>query len=81
LEAAFPRAVEQTFRDRILPFDEAAGTSAATLNADRERRGRPMEVRDIMIAGIVVSRRAEFATRNVRHFANLDLPLFDPWAG
>lgn len=38
----------------------------------------PMEDRDTMIAGIVISRRAEFATRNVRHFADLDA-VIDPW--
>jgi predicted nucleic acid-binding protein len=79
LEEAFPRAVERTFRDRILPFDEAAANSAAILNAIRERRGRLMEVRDTMIAGIVISRGAEFATRNVRHFADLDISVIDPW--
>ena len=79
LEEAFPRAVERTFQGRILPFDDAAAISAAILNARREQRGISMDVRDTMIAGIVMSRRAEFATRNVRHFADLDLAVIDPW--
>ena len=79
LEEAFLRAVERTFQGRILPFDEAAAISAAILNARREQRGISMDVRDTMIAGIVMSRRAEFATRNVRHFADLDLAVIDPW--
>jgi predicted nucleic acid-binding protein len=33
-----------------------------------------------MIAGIVISRRAELATRNVRHFRDLDVPIIDPWS-
>jgi toxin FitB len=80
LEQVFPRAVERTFQDRILPFDEAAANSAAFLNALREQRGTPIETRDTMIAGIVISRGAELATRNVRHFGDLDVPLIDPWA-
>ncbi len=79
LEEAFLRAVERTFQGRILPFDDAAAISAAILNARREQRGISMDVRDTMIAGIVMSRRAEFATRNVRHFADLDLAVIDPW--
>ncbi len=78
-EEAFPRAVERTFKGRILPLEEAAAISAAILNARREQRGISMDVRDTMIAGIVMSRRAEFATRNVRHFADLDLAVIDPW--
>ncbi len=33
-----------------------------------------------MIAGIAVARRAAIATRNMRHFADLDLPVIDPWS-
>jgi len=80
LERALDRALEHTFQGRMLPFDEAAAHESATLSADRRRRGRPVEVRDTMIAGIVISRRAEFATGNVRHFADLGVAVIDPWA-
>jgi predicted nucleic acid-binding protein len=33
-----------------------------------------------MIAGIVASRRAQLATRNVRHFDDLKVVVVDPWA-
>ena len=80
LERAFRRAFEQTFQSRLLDFDADAAQSAAILSADREQRGESMDLRDTMIAGIVISRRAEFATRNVRHFRDLDMPVIDPWA-
>jgi len=37
-------------------------------------------MRDTLIAGIVVSRRAELATRNLRHFDDLEIAVVDPWA-
>jgi predicted nucleic acid-binding protein len=36
-------------------------------------------MRDPQIAGIVIARRAEFATRNVRHFADLNVDVINPW--
>jgi predicted nucleic acid-binding protein len=81
LEAASQRAFERMFVGRILDFDAEAAWSAAVLAAQRERRGTPGDFRDTLIAGIVLSRRAELATRNVRHFADLDITVIDPWAG
>lgn len=39
-----------------------------------------VDMRDTQIAGIAVARRATLATRNVRHFADLQVPVVDPWA-
>jgi predicted nucleic acid-binding protein len=64
---------------RIAPFDEDAATQAANLMASRKRKGRPVELRDTMIAGIVVARHATLATRNVVHFEDLSVPLVNPW--
>jgi predicted nucleic acid-binding protein len=36
-------------------------------------------MRDTQIAGIAVSRHATLATRNVRHFSDLKVPVIDPW--
>ena len=41
---------------RIAPFDDAAAMQAADLMAFRQRKGRPVDLRDTMIAGIVVAR-------------------------
>ena len=42
--------------------------------------GKPVDFRDVEIAGIVAARRATLATRNVRHFQDLRIELVDPWA-
>jgi toxin FitB len=80
LEADARQAFETVFEGRIAEFDHNAARHAASVAADPQLRGRPIDFRDTLIAGIVLSRQAEFATRNVRHFADLDVPVIDPWA-
>jgi len=79
LEAAFARTLAEDLENRVLDFDSAAATEAATLAAVRQKAGRPVDVRDTLIAGIVLARRAKLATRNERHFQDLNLPLLNPW--
>jgi hypothetical protein len=56
-----------------------AGVHAADLMASRKRTGRTGDLRDTMIAGIALASRASLATRNVRHFADVGLPVVNPW--
>jgi predicted nucleic acid-binding protein len=79
LEAAFARLLEDDLENRVLDFDVAAAAAAALLAADRQKAGRPADMRDTLIAGIALARRATLATRNVRHFADLKVPVVDPW--
>ena len=79
LEAAFGRLLEQDLENRVLDFDSAAATEAASLAAARQKAGRPVDMRDTQIAGIALARRATLATRNMRHFADLKVPVVDPW--
>lgn len=80
LEEAFAKALEDDFEGRVLPFDQSAANSAAVIAAKQRRAGRPVEVRDVQIAGIAAARKATLATRNVRHFEGLGVPMVDPWA-
>jgi predicted nucleic acid-binding protein len=64
---------------RILPFDAAAAQHAASLSSTRRHKGRPVELRDTMIAGIALARQATLATGNTRHFQDLSVTLVDPW--
>ena len=64
---------------RVAPFDAAEARQAADLRASRKRRGRPGELRDTMIAGIVVAHHAALATRNLSHFEDLSVPVVNPW--
>jgi predicted nucleic acid-binding protein len=80
LEDAFTRVVDEDFQGRILPFDHDAAQEAATRAAERRAVGKPVDFRDIEIAGIVSARGATLATRNARHFQDLRIELVDPWA-
>jgi predicted nucleic acid-binding protein len=80
LEAAFARLLQEDLENRVLDFDSAAATEAASLAAARQKTGRPVDLRDTQIAGIALARRATLATRNVRHFGDLKISIVDPWA-
>jgi predicted nucleic acid-binding protein len=79
LEAAFGRLLTEDLENRVLDFDSAAATEAASLAASRQKSGRPVDLRDTQIAGIATARRATLATRNVRHFGDLKISIVDPW--
>jgi predicted nucleic acid-binding protein len=79
-KAAFDLLIEKNFDSRVLPFDHAAAEETASLIGARKRAGRPGELRDAMIAGIALAQRATVATRNVRHFDDLAVPVVDPWS-
>jgi predicted nucleic acid-binding protein len=64
---------------RVVPFDAAAAKHAGDLMASRHKKGRPGELRDTMIAGIVLAQHATLATRNVAHFEDVSIPLVNPW--
>lgn len=80
LEDHFAKALSDPLGGRVLPFDHAAAEHAGKLLAARRRIGRPIEIRDGQIAGIVAARKATLATRNTRHFADLGFALVDPWS-
>ncbi len=80
MEDAFEALISQDLGGRVAPFDRAAAESAAILAAQRRQAGRTVDFRDTQIAGIALARRASIATRNVRHFQDIDAPVIDPWA-
>jgi toxin FitB len=80
LETAFARLLKEDLENRVLDFDAAAATEAASLAAAWQKSGRPVDMRDTQIAGIVLARRARLATRNARHFADLKISIVDPWS-
>jgi hypothetical protein len=79
LELALERTITLDIEERIVPFDGAAATETAVLMAERQRKGQPGDLRDSMIAGIAIAHRATLATRNTRHFADLPVPVINPW--
>jgi predicted nucleic acid-binding protein len=75
----FERVLTEKIERRVAPFDTLAAQHAAELMAVRQKNGRPGELRDSMIAGIVLASRATLATRNARHFDDLSISVVNPW--
>ena len=66
--------------ERIASFDMDAAQQAGDLIASRQKKGRPMDLRDAMIAGIVMARHATLATRNTTHFEGIAASVVNPWS-
>ena len=81
LQRRFEKMLQDDLENRVAEFDSSAAAQAAHIAAERKARGRPVDMRDTFIAGIVVARRATLATRNLRHFDDLPVNLVNPWAG
>jgi toxin FitB len=62
-----------------VPFDRPAAEAASLVAAKQRRAGRPTEIRDVQIAGIVAARKATLATRNTKHFEEIGLMVVNPW--
>ncbi|MGO9227466.1 type II toxin-antitoxin system VapC family toxin [Mycobacterium sp.] len=80
LEQAFGEVLTEDLGGRVQPFDQPAAEAAASIAAARQRAGRPVEIRDVQIAGIATARRATLATRNTRHFDAVGVNVVDPWS-
>jgi len=79
LQHAFDQVIDEDLRGRVLDFDARAATVTGEIAAKLRALGRPVDMRDAQIAGIIAARRATLATRNVRHFVDAGIPVIDPW--
>ena len=79
LAAAFSALLNDVLGARVLPFDTAAADAAAIVSSARMAVGINKKTLDTQIAGIVRSRNATLATRNIKDFDDLDIPLINPW--
>ena len=80
LMRTFEKLLVEQIGQRVAPFDSIAALQAGDLMARRHKNGRPGDLRDTMIAGIVLACHATLSTRNTRHFDDLSVPVIDPWA-
>jgi toxin FitB len=64
---------------RIAVFDEEAARVTASLMASGQKKGRVRDLRDSMIAGVVLARNASLATRNTAHFSDVPATVVNPW--
>jgi toxin FitB len=65
--------------ERVALFDIDAATQTGDLLASRQKKGKPMDLRDAMIAGIVLTHHGTLATRNTSHFAGISVQVVNPW--
>ena len=79
LMQAFEILLTDKLGQRVAAFDMAAALHSADLMAERRKQGRPVELRDTMIAGIALAANATLATRNTAHFDDLSITVVDPW--
>jgi predicted nucleic acid-binding protein len=64
-----------SFSGRILPFDAAVALRCAALHVPKSRPAR-----DAAIAATALEHGLMVVTRNVRDFAPMGVPYFNPWA-
>ena len=67
------------FSEFIQPFDADAAVWYATIVAQRDRLGLPIDGFDGQIAAICLTRNAALATRNVKDFEETGIDVIDPW--
>lgn len=70
---------DEDFAGRILSFDADAAIHYAGLAAESEAKGKVVDMADGQIAAIAALHDARVATRNVRHFDYLGVPVINPW--
>jgi predicted nucleic acid-binding protein len=67
------------FAARILPIDQAVAGHWGELMAQSRRSGIALSVMDGFFAATARANDLTLVTRNVRDFASLGVPLFNPW--
>ena len=67
------------FAGRILPIDPRVAEAWGVTMVRAQRLGRPISVMDGFFAATADVHGLTIATRNVRHFDQLGIPVFDPW--
>lgn len=79
LAAAAAAMFEEDFAGRILAFDGEAAIHDAERVAASEQAGRAVQMADAQIAAICLRHEATLASRNMKGFAGLGVPLINPW--
>lgn len=79
LEDAFNKSIRDTFKHRILFFDETAAHQHGKLMSHRKQLGKPLSILDGQIAAVVSIHGASLATRNVRDFSDCEIDLINPF--
>ncbi len=73
------RTLRPWFDGRILPVSEATSERWGILAGERQLKGRPLSVGDGLIAATALEYDLTVFTRNVRHYIDLGVVVFNPW--
>ncbi len=67
------------FDNGSLSFDSMSARYFATILAERQKHGKPIQPLDAQIAAIVRLHNATLATRNIRDFEDCGIRVVNPW--
>lgn len=68
-----------SFETRLFPVTKAIANRWAILSAQTQRKGIALANIDGLIAATALEHDLTLVTRNVKDFAGIDGPLFNPW--
>lgn len=74
----FERLLDSIYH-RIAVFGEEAARVSANLAALQQNKGHAGDMRDCLIAGIVLAHNATLATRRVTYFSDIAARVVNPW--
>lgn len=72
-------AIFSNFRDRIYDFNTQSALHYGEIKAMRQAMGRPTDDLDAQIAAIAKAHGCVVATRNIKDFEGVGVPLINPW--
>lgn len=81
LDQALEALLADLFGGRVLAFDRSAAVRFAALISRASQRGSSVSVADGQIAAIASVNGFSVATRDVRPYLALELPVINPWEG
>ena len=65
---------------KVVVVDEQVARVAGRLRAEREQAGRMVPQADLLVAACALSTGRTLVTRNVKHFVDCGVPLFNPFS-
>lgn len=79
LVQAFNKAIIESFKHRVLSFDESAAYTYGKIMSKRKELGRPLSILDGQIAAIAYTQGSAIATRNVNDFTECGVEIINPF--
>jgi toxin FitB len=73
--------LKEQFAGRVLSVDESIALEWGRLTAEGKRKGRPIDIVDLLLVATALVLGLTIATRNVRHCGGWGAPTINPWTG